>query len=183
MASANAGIADEVRARAARIRVAAFDVDGTLTDGRLWFDDAGRESKAYHIHDGLGLKLLQDAGIAVAFVTARESASARARARDLGIAHVYTGVRDKREALRDLCAQLGVAMDAVAYMGDDLVDLGVFAQVGLAVAPANVHAWLRERVHWITEARGGEGAARELCDLLLEAQGHREALLQRYGAP
>ncbi len=74
-------------------------------------------------------------------------------------------------------------MDAVAYMGDDLVDLGVFAQVGLAVAPANVHAWLRERVHWITSARGGEGAARELCDLLLEAQGHREALLQRYGAP
>ena len=175
--------ADEVRERAARVRLAAFDVDGTLTDGRLWFDGDGRESKAYHIHDGLGLKLLQDQGIAVAFITARESPSARARARDLGITHVYTGVKDKRATLASLSAELGLGMDECAYMGDDLADLCLFDQVGLAVAPSNVHDWLLGHVHWITPARGGGGAARALCDLILEARGEREALMRRYGAP
>ena len=173
--------ADEVRARAARVRLAAFDVDGTLTDGRLWFDGDGRESKAYHIHDGLGLKLLQDQGIAVAFITARESPSARARGRDLGIEHVYTAVRDKRACLQELATRLGIAMDEVAFMGDDLADLGTFAHVGLAVAPANAHAWLEGSVHWTTAARGGEGAARALCDLILDARGLRATLLARYG--
>jgi 3-deoxy-D-manno-octulosonate 8-phosphate phosphatase (KDO 8-P phosphatase) len=174
---------DELHARAARIRLAAFDVDGTLTDGRLWFDGDGRESKAYHIHDGLGLKLLQDQGIAVAFVTARESPSARARARDLGIEHVHTAVKDKLACLEALAGKLGLAMDEVAFMGDDLADLCTFAHVGLAVAPANAHAWLDGHVHWTTAARGGEGAARAFCDLLLDSRGLREALLQRYGAP
>ena len=175
--------ADEIRERAARIRLAAFDVDGTLTDGRLWFDGEGRESKAYNIHDGLGLKLLQDQGIAVAFVTARESPSARARGRDLGIEHVYTAVKDKRACLQELAARLGIAMDEVAFMGDDLADLGAFAHVGLAVAPHNAHAWLEGHVHWTTTARGGEGAARALCDLILEARGLRAELMARYGAP
>jgi len=178
-----AEIPEQVRARAARVRLAAFDVDGTLTDGRLWFDGDGRESKAYHIHDGLGLKLLQDHGVEVAWITARESPSARARARDLGIRHVYTGVKDKRDCLQALCTKLGVGLDATAWMGDDLADLCLFAHVGLAVAPANRHDWLRGQVHWTTAARGGEGAVRELCDLILEQQGHRDTLLQRYGAP
>src|SRR4249919_285877 len=171
MPDSPSAVSADVRERAARIRLAAFDVDGTLTDGRLWFDADGRESKAFHIHDGLGLKLLQDLDIAVAFVTARESPSARARARDLGIAHVFTAVKDKRACVRELCAQLGIGMDEVAYMGDDLADLCVFDHVGLAVAPANVHAWLRDRVHWTTAERGGEGAARALCDLILEQRG------------
>jgi len=176
-------IPEEIRARAARVRLAAFDVDGTLTDGRLWFDGDGRESKAYHIHDGLGLKLLQDHGVEIAWITARESPSARARARDLGIRHVHTGVKDKRECLQELCRKLDVALDATAWMGDDLADLCLFAHVGLAVAPANRHDWLQGHVHWTTAARGGEGAVRELCDLILAQQGHRETLLQRYGAP
>jgi 3-deoxy-D-manno-octulosonate 8-phosphate phosphatase (KDO 8-P phosphatase) len=183
MALALEAIPADVRARAARVRLAAFDVDGTLTDGRLWFDADGRESKAFHIHDGLGLKLLQDVGIAVAFVTARESPSARARARDLGIEHVFTAVKDKRACVRELCAQLGIGMDEVAYMGDDLADLCLFDHVGLAVAPANVHNWLRERVHWTTAEHGGDGAARALCDLILEQRGHRDQLLLRYAAP
>jgi 3-deoxy-D-manno-octulosonate 8-phosphate phosphatase (KDO 8-P phosphatase) len=183
MANNSGEITEDLRRRAARVRLAAFDVDGTLTDGRLWFDGAGVESKAFHIHDGLGLKLLQDKGIAVAFITARESPSARARARDLGITHVFTGVRDKRACLGELCAQLGIGMDEAAYMGDDLADLCLFAHVGLAVAPANVHEWLHGSVHWTTAARGGEGAARALCDLILEQQGHRDALLRKYGAP
>lgn len=178
-----AASADELYQRAGRVRLAAFDVDGTLTDGRIWFDGDGRESKAFHIHDGLGLKLLLETGVAVAFVTARESPSARARARDLGIEHVFTGVKDKRACLASLCAKLGLGMDEVAYMGDDLADLCLFDHVGLAVAPANVHDWLRGHVHWITAARGGEGAARELCDLVLEACGRRAELLRRYGAP
>jgi 3-deoxy-D-manno-octulosonate 8-phosphate phosphatase (KDO 8-P phosphatase) len=180
--AAGAGLSsEEVCARAGRVRLAAFDVDGTLTDGRLWFDGDGRESKAYHIHDGLGLKLLQDHGVEVAFITARESPSARARGRDLGIRHVFTAVKDKRECLVALCAKLGVAMEATAWMGDDLADLCLFAHVGLAVAPANRPAWLDGHVHWTTAARGGEGAVRELCDLILEQQGHRKTLLGRYG--
>ena len=169
-----------VRERAARIRLAAFDVDGTLTDGRLWFDAEGRDSKAFHAQDGLGLRMLEDAGIPVAWITARDSASARVRGRDLRISHLYTGIHDKLACLRALCASLGIAPAEVAYMGDDLNDLCLFGEVGLAVSPANGHALVRERAHWTTTARGGEGAARELCDLVLQARGLDEAALARY---
>jgi 3-deoxy-D-manno-octulosonate 8-phosphate phosphatase (KDO 8-P phosphatase) len=169
-----------VRERAARIRLAAFDVDGTLTDGRLWFDAEGRDAKAFHAQDGLGLRMLEDAGIPVAWITARESVSALARGRDLRISHLYTGIHDKRACLRELCASLGLSTAEVAYMGDDLNDLIVFDEVGLAVSPANGHALVRERAHWTTAARGGEGAARELCDLVLQARGLDEAALARY---
>jgi 3-deoxy-D-manno-octulosonate 8-phosphate phosphatase (KDO 8-P phosphatase) len=171
---------DALRERASRIHLVAFDVDGTLTDGRLWFDAEGRESKAFHAHDGLGLRLLEDNGILVAWITARDSASARARARDLRLTHIRTGVHDKLACLRELCASLAVEPAQVAYMGDDLNDLCLFGEVGLAVAPANGHALVRERAHWTTTARGGEGAARELCDLVLQARGLDEAALARY---
>ncbi len=176
-------IPEHVRERAGKIRLAAFDVDGTLTDGRLWFDHAGNEMKAYHVQDGLGLRLLADSGIAVALITARESASVRSRARDLRLEHVFTGVRDKLACLNALCAQLGIALSEVAYMGDDLADLPVFPHVGLAVAPANVHDWVVGEVHWVTGPHGGEGAARALCDLILEARGLRPAVLARFAAP
>ncbi len=176
-------IPEHVRERAGKIRLAAFDVDGTLTDGRLWFDHAGNEMKAYHVQDGLGLRLLADSGIAVALITARESASVRSRARDLRLEHVFTGVRDKLACLNALCAQLGIALSEVAYMGDDLADLPVFPHVGLAVAPANVHDWVVGEVHWVTGQHGGEGAARALCDLILEVRGLRPAVLARFAAP
>jgi 3-deoxy-D-manno-octulosonate 8-phosphate phosphatase (KDO 8-P phosphatase) len=171
---------DAVRERAARVRLVAFDVDGTLTDGRLWFDAEGRDSKAFHAQDGLGMRMLEDSGIAVAWITARDSASARMRALDLRISHIHTGVHDKLACLRELCATLGVAATEVAYMGDDLNDLCLFGEVGLAVSPANGHALVRERAQWTTLARGGEGAARELCDLVLQARGLDEAALARY---
>lgn len=180
MTIATGDIPEAVRQRAGGIRLAAFDVDGTLTDGRLWFDHAGNESKAYHVHDGLGLRLLIDHGVAVAFITARESASARARARDLRIEHVFTDVRDKLACLSTLCTQLGIALDEVAYLGDDLADLSVFPHVGLAVSPANGHPWVLERAHWVTGRSGGNGAARELCDLILDARGLRESILSRW---
>ncbi|MGO4223138.1 KdsC family phosphatase [Lysobacter sp. TAF61] len=167
----------DIRERATRIRLACFDVDGTLTDGRLYFDGEGRELKAFHVHDGQGLVLLRKFGITVAFVTARASEVAQRRAADLGIAEVHTAVADKLACVRDIAARLGIAMDQVSFMGDDLPDLRVMLQTGLAVAPANAHPWVAGRVHWRTSSRAGHGAARELCDLLLAAQGHAETLL------
>ena len=172
----------ELLARAAKIRLACFDVDGTLTDGRLYFDADGRESKAFHVLDGQGLVLLRKSGIEVALVTARDSASAAHRARDLGV-RGHVGVHDKLGTVQALATELGIALEHVAFMGDDLPDLGVMRAVGFAVAPANAHPWTREHAHWCTTARGGEGAARQLCDLLLVAQGRVDALLSQAGAP
>lgn len=172
----------DLRDRAARIRLACFDVDGTLTDGRLVYDGEGRETKAFHVLDGQGLKLLEENGVAVAFITARRNAAIQARARDLGLQHVYTGVKDKGAVLFQLCESLELSLEEAAHMGDDLPDLPALMQVGLAAAPHNAHPWVAERVHWIARARGGEGAARELCDLILEAKGLRAAILEQFGA-
>jgi len=166
----------DVRARAARIRLACFDVDGTLTNGHLVFDNEGRESKAFHVHDGQGLVLLRKAGFEVAMVTARASTIAERRAAELGV-RVYTAVGDKLACVSQLARDLGIALEQTAFMGDDLPDLAVMQRVGLSVAPADAHAWVRERAHWRTSACAGSGAARECCDLLLGAQGHADALL------
>ena len=167
----------DILARAAQIRLACFDVDGTLTDGRLLFDSDGRELKAFHVHDGQGLVLLRKVGIAVAFVTARASAIAERRAAELG-ADAHANVKDKlacvREHRRSAWASAWTRSPSWATTCRPAV---MPRACGLAVAPANAHPWVRERVHWRTSARGGEGAARELCDLLLAAQGHAEALL------
>lgn len=171
----------ELRERAARIRLACFDVDGTLTDGRLVYDGEGRETKAFHVLDGLGLKLLEENGVAVALITARRNAAVQSRARDLGLQHVYTGVKDKGAVLVQLCTSLEISLEETTHMGDDLPDLPALLQVGLAVAPANAHPWIAERVHWQTRANGGEGAARELCDLILDAKGLRAAVLEQFG--
>lgn len=167
----------ELLSRAARVRLACFDVDGTLTDGRIHFDAAGGEMKAFHVHDGQGLVLLRRAGIHVALVTARASAAVERRAAELGI-EAHCAVADKLAVVTGLCAQHGIGMDQVAFMGDDLPDLAPMRAAGLAVAPANAHAWTAREAHWRTSARGGDGAARELCDLLLTAHGVVEDLLQ-----
>lgn len=171
----------EVMERARRIRLACFDVDGTLTDGRLHFDDEGREHKAFHAQDGLGLATLRKHGIEVALITARNSRVTEIRGAELGLTEVHTAAHDKLATTQGIAARLGIGMDEVAFMGDDLVDLRVFPHVGLAVAPANVHAWTAPHAHWTTTHEGGHGAARDLCDLLLEAQGKREAILQSFG--
>lgn len=167
----------DVRERASRIRLACFDVDGTLTDGRLYFDGEGNELKAFHVHDGQGLTLLGKVGIAVAFVTARGGPIATRRGADLGITDVHVGVKDKLACVQDIATRLGLDMSQVAFMGDDLADMRVMLQTGFAVAPADAHDWVAERVHWRTSARAGHGAVREFCDLLLAAQGHAETLL------
>ncbi len=171
--------AADLLARAARIRLACFDVDGTLTDGRLYFDSEGREMKAFHVADGQGLVLLRKAGITVALVTARSGSIAERRGAELGV-ETHVGVRDKQACVDAIRTRLDIASDAVAFMGDDLPDRGPMSTCGLAVAPANAHPLAADVAHWLTPSRGGEGAARELCDLLLHAQGVDVA---QHGAP
>lgn len=181
------GIDTELLGRAARIRLACFDVDGTLTDGRLIYPGIAQaheaaasaegsvqpplsgEAKAFHVHDGQGLVLLRKAGIEVALITARRSAAAEQRGRELGV-RVHTGSGDKLQRVDALCAELGIGREAVAFMGDDLPDLPTMRAVGLAVAPADAHAWTATAAHWRTRLGAGQGAARELCDLILVAQ-------------
>ncbi|MFC4727824.1 KdsC family phosphatase [Coralloluteibacterium thermophilus] len=159
-----------LRARAAGIRVAVFDVDGTLTDGRLYYAPDGSELKVFHVHDGHGLKALRNAGIEVALCSARRVAAVDARARDLGIGHVHQGIGDKRAAVDALCAELGVPPSAMLFMGDDLADLPAMRVAGLAVAPANAHPEVLAEAHLVTRLGGGAGAAREIADLLLAAR-------------
>jgi 3-deoxy-D-manno-octulosonate 8-phosphate phosphatase (KDO 8-P phosphatase) len=175
-----ATIPNEVKQRAARVKLAAFDVDGVLTDGRLWFGADGSERKAFDTQDGLGLKLLRDFGIEVALITARESEIVTRRARELALRHVYQGQRDKRACLAHLAKALGLEAAAIAYTGDDLPDLAPMRDAGLAIAVANAHDAVRERAHWTTQRSGGRGAVREVCDLLLGAQGHGAAVLARF---
>ena len=167
----------DVLARAAGIRLIGFDVDGTLTDGGLSFDSEGRESKRFHVQDGMGMVLLQHAGIETALVSARPSQVTANRARELRIAHVHLGERSKLACMQRIAADMGIGMDEVAFMGDDLPDLATLRGVGLAIAPANAHHWVLPAVHWVTPRNGGEGAARDTCDLLLLAQGRIEAIL------
>jgi 3-deoxy-D-manno-octulosonate 8-phosphate phosphatase (KDO 8-P phosphatase) len=162
---------DPLRALAAGIRLACFDVDGTLTDGRLHYGADGLEGKAFHVHDGQGLKLLLQAGIEVALISARRSIAVERRAADLGIERNLAGVADKGQALRALCAESGFAPAQASMMGDDLPDWPALSIAGLSAAPADAVAWIAERVHWRIPRPGGRGAVRCFCDGLLLARG------------
>lgn len=170
----------DILARAAKIRLAVFDVDGTLTDGRLWYGEDGRETKVFHVHDGLGLKRLQANGVQVALMTARISHPVALRAEELDIAHVYQGQKDKRHCLQELLDALHLQPDQAAFIGDDLPDLAPMRIAGLAVAVANAHPWISEQAHWQTTRSGGQGAAREVSDLILLAQGKSDAERERW---
>ncbi|MBI5260161.1 MAG: HAD-IIIA family hydrolase [Burkholderiales bacterium] len=160
------------------MKAAIFDVDGVLTDGRLYIGEHGEAFKAFHALDGHGLKLLAQGGIEPVIVTGRDSAAVRRRVADLGLARAYFGVADKLAVADQLCLELGIDWDELAVIGDDWPDLPLLARAGFACAPANAHAEARARAHHVTTARGGEGAAREFCDLLLMAAGRYAALLQ-----
>ncbi|PWK81565.1 KdsC family phosphatase [Fulvimonas soli] len=175
-----ADLPSELLARAAAVRLVAFDVDGTLTDGRLHYGEDGHETKVFHVHDGLGMKRLQAHGVQVAIVSARISHPVALRAEELDIAHVYQGQGDKRACLQELLDALGLAPEQAAFVGDDLPDLPAMRLAGLAVAVANAHPWVAEQAHWRTRLRGGEGAAREVCDLVLLAQGRAAAERERW---
>ena len=175
-----ANLSSDILARAGSIRLAAFDVDGTLTDGRLWYGEDGRETKVFHVHDGLGLKRLQANGVQVAIITARISHPVALRAEELDITHVYQGQGDKLACLRELLDALKLAPEQAAFIGDDLPDLPPMRVAGLAVAVANAHPWVAEAAHWQTTRNGGMGAAREVCDMILHAQGKSAAERERW---
>jgi len=167
-------------ARAARVRLMIFDVDGVLTDGSLHFGPDGEVMKTFNVLDGHGIKLLQRAGIATAIISARQSPIVLRRAADLGIAHVMQGIHDKGEAFDALVLETGVAPPECGFVGDDVIDLPILRRAGFAASVPNGHAEVRARVHYVTQAAGGRGAARELCDFILRAQGSYEAALAPY---
>ena len=166
--------------RAANIRLAMFDVDGVLTDGGVYINDQGDETKRFHIHDGHGLKLLKNAGVETGIVTARRSRAVKHRADELGIAHVYTECRDKVAVGEKLCSDLGISLTECCYTGDDLVDIPLFLRCGLAVAVGDAHHVAKRAAHWVTPSAGGQGAAREVCDLILYAQAKFDAVMGQY---
>ena len=162
------------------VRVAFFDVDGVLTDGGLYISEQGETLKRFHILDGLGLKLLQRAGITPAVITGRDSKPLRARLQALGVTHVHFGTEDKAPAAQKTLAALGLDWSQAAAIGDDWSDLPVLRRCAFPVAPANAHAEVKAAARHVTSARGGEGAAREFCDLLLVASGRYAQLLEAY---
>jgi 3-deoxy-D-manno-octulosonate 8-phosphate phosphatase (KDO 8-P phosphatase) len=165
-----AKVSEDVAKRAAAIRLMVFDVDGVLTDGSLWYGEQGEVIKRFHVLDGHGLKMLTTSGIHVALLTARDGPILAWRAAELGISRVLQGVRDKAQVLTELVQREKLSFDAVGYMGDDLIDMPAMQKAGFAVTVPNAPAYVAQGAHWVTTAAGGQGAARECCDVILAAQ-------------
>lgn len=161
----------DVRQRAQNIRLLILDVDGVLTDGSLYFDAKGETLKVFHVRDGHGIKLAQRAGIEVALLSGRRSDAAYHRAKELGINRFHEGLRDKVAVLEEIVAAMQIEASQVAMVGDDLVDLPIMSRAGFAVAVADAVPEVIAAAHWVTSLPGGRGAVREVCDLLLKAQG------------
>ena len=166
--------------RARRVRLLLFDVDGVLTDGKILLHADGSESKQFDIRDGTAIVLAQKAGVTTGLLSARQSAATAERAAQLRIPIVRQGAGDKLETLGEILAVEGLTAEEVAYMGDDLLDLPVLGRVGLAASPADAAPEVRERVHWISARRGGDGCVRELIELVLKAQGRWETLISAW---
>lgn len=173
-------MSDDILARARRVRLAIFDVDGVLTDGSLYLSDSGEEMKAFNTQDGLGMKMLQASGVELAIITGRSSRCVELRARNLDITLLSQGASDKLLVFQDLIASLGLAPEETAYMGDDFVDLPVMRRCGFALAVPDAPDAVRQHAHYVTRRRGGHGAAREACDFLMRMQGKYDAQLAGY---
>lgn len=169
-----------IEVRASRIKLVLFDVDGVLTDGKVIVHADGSDSKTFDIKDGLAIVWAQRAGLTVGFLSARNSLSTRSRAEQLGVTLVHQGVASKLETYEQIVGDLCDDDEDVAYMGDDIVDLAVLLRAGLSAAPADAVPDVRKRVHWVSAAKGGDGAARELIELILKAQGRWDALVAAY---
>jgi 3-deoxy-D-manno-octulosonate 8-phosphate phosphatase (KDO 8-P phosphatase) len=172
--------APELLLAAQGVRVAFFDIDGVLTDGGIYYTEHGETLKRFHILDGLGLKLLQQAGITPAVITGRDSAPLRLRLQALGVAHVHYGTETKRPAAEATLATLGLDWSHAAAIGDDWPDLPVLSRCAFAAAPPHAHAEVKAAAKYVTRAAAGQGAAREFCDLLLVACGRYAQLLEEY---
>jgi 3-deoxy-D-manno-octulosonate 8-phosphate phosphatase (KDO 8-P phosphatase) len=169
-----------VLALAAKVKLLLFDVDGVLTDGRLIIGDDGQEYKAFNSRDGHGIKMLQRNGVAAGIITGRTSEVVRHRVHDLGIRYVHQGCQEKHPVYRRLIGELGLQPEQTAYVGDDVVDLPIMLEVGLAIAVQNAHPLVRQYAHWVTPSIGGYGAAREACEMILHAQGTYRTEMHKY---
>lgn len=170
----------DVLQRAKNIRLVSFDVDGVLTDGKLYFDDSGREYKSFHARDGHGIKMLRQSGVEVTVISGRNSKSVEHRMNGLGIEFIYQGQDDKVTVLEKLCARLDITFMQVAHVGDDLLDLPVMRRVGLAIAVHDANFAVQQNAHFVTENSGGEGAAREVCDLVMRAHQTLDNVIASY---
>ncbi len=166
--------------KAVDIKLAVFDVDGVLTNGKLILGESGNEYKSFHVRDGHGLVMLLEAGCKVAVITARSSNIVAERMASLGIKYIYQGEKDKGARLQKLIDELDLERKQVAYVGDDVIDLPAMINVGLPIAVADAHPEVKNNADWITENRGGQGAVREVCELIMQAQGKFDDLIKAY---
>ena len=173
-------LSDLLRARAKKLRLLILDVDGVLTDGKLFFDAQGVEYKSFHARDGHGIKLLQQSGVKVAVISGRNSAVVALRMQSLGVELVYQGHENKVAAFNEILQRLALEPEQVAHVGDDVLDLPLMVRVGLAIAVQDAHFTVKKHAHWCTQLPGGHGAVREVCDLIMQAQGSFDAAVNRY---
>jgi len=171
---------EDITERARRINLLLMDCDGVLTDGRLWLTSDGDEQKAFHARDGQGISLLHRAGLRTGIITGRTSSAVDRRAQDLKMSYVRQYAKDKIKALDEILADAGVARDECAYIGDDVADIPVMRRVGFAVAVSDAVEETKQAAHYLTELKGGQGAVREACDLILKAQGRWDELMERF---
>jgi len=166
--------------KAKKLKLLILDVDGVLTDGKLFFDNDGNEYKSFHARDGHGIKLLRQTGVEVAIISGRKSNSVALRMKSLGIEHVYQGHENKLAAFNEVLQKLNITPDQAAHMGDDLLDLPLMTRVGLSIAVADANFAVVARADWCTLLSGGNGAVREVCDFIMQAQGHFDDVLNTY---
>ena len=166
--------------KAKKLKLLILDVDGVLTDGKLFFDNEGNEYKSFHARDGHGIKLLRQTGVEVAVISGRKSNSVALRMKSLGIDHIYQGHEDKRAAFNELLTKVGITSEQVAHVGDDLLDLPIMTRVGLAIAVNDANFAVKKHADWCTTTPGGQGAVREVCDFIMQAQGHFNDVLNTF---
>lgn len=166
--------------RAKAIKLLLLDVDGVLTDGSLIYIGEAEEIKTFHVRDGFGLRLLQEIGVEIGLITARKSAAVSRRAAELSLTRVYQGARRKIEVYNTIIAEMNLKAEEVAYMGDDWLDLAVLSRAGFSATVANAAGEVKQLAHYVAKKNGGQGAVREVCDLIIEAKGKHEELLKRY---
>jgi len=171
---------DKLYAKAKAIKLLLLDVDGVLTNGNIFINDHGIQELAFHIQDGLGIKLIQKTGITVGIITGRQSQVVQLRAQMLGITHLYQGNVDKRAAYQELRRSLNLTDAQIAFVGDDLPDLPLLQQVGLSIAVANARDYIKNQADWCTKAQGGQGAVREVCEFIMQAQGTWDNLIREF---
>lgn len=166
--------------KAKQIQLLILDVDGILTSGIVYYGNQELEIKGFHLHDGLGIKLLQRAGIKVAIITAKNSLPVKRRIKDLNIEYAYLGHENKLPPYEELKSKLAINHEQIAYMGDDLPDIPLIRRAGLSITVPDAPLIIQQHVHYITDKKAGNGAVREVCDFILEAQGHYQTIIQSY---